>query len=187
MAQFRRWLHQSLGTIAIAASIASCTINLSVQDPQKTYEQGTQALVVGDYNQAVEKLSQVIVKTPDFAEAYVNRGVAYDGLQTPEKAIADYSEAIVLNPQLFDAYFNRGNSQATLEKWELAKADFDAAIALKPSSGKAYGNRAMAQLELGARAGAEADLQQAIARFKSQGNPTAQQQAEQSLRELQGQ
>ncbi len=182
----RKLLCQSLVSIAVACTITSCTVNLAVQDPQKTYEQGTQALVTGDYNQAVIKLSQVLVKTPEFAEAYVNRGVAYDALEAPEKAIADYSEAIALNPQLFDAHFNRGNSQARLANWALAKADFDEAIALRPSSGEAYGNRAMAQLELGEQTGAEADLQQAIAIFKDQANQAAQTQAEQKLAELQG-
>jgi len=186
MTWFGRSLCRKLSSIAIAFSITSCTVNLAVQDPQKTYEQGTQALVTGDYDRAIAKLSQVIVKTPEFAEAHVNRGVAYDGLGAPEKAIADYSQAIALDPQLFDAYFNRGNSQANLANWELARADFDEALALRPDSGEAYGNRAIAQLKLGDRAGAEADLQMAIAQFEANGNEAAQKQAEQQLAELLG-
>ncbi len=171
-------------SLTLSTVISSCTANLTLQDPQKTYDQATQALVAGDNRLAVEKLSQIIVKTPEFAEAYVNRGSAYDGLGEYGKAIADYSQAIEINPQLFDAYFNRGNSQARLGDFPLAKADFDRAIELKPMSGEAHGNRAMLQLELDDTAAARADLQKAIALFKAQGNKAAQTQAEQQLSAL---
>lgn len=185
---WKRSLAQGWRAIALSLMcstvLAGCTANLTLQDPQKTYDQATRALVAGDNRLAVEKLSQVIVKTPEFAEAYVNRGSAYDSLGEYEKAIADYGQAIEINPQLFDAYFNRGNSQARLGDFSAAKADFDQAIELKPSSGEAHGNRAMLQLELDDIAAARADLQQAIALFEAQGNGAAQAQAEQQLSTL---
>jgi len=45
---------------------------------------------------------------PEYAEAYINRGVAYAEIGKHEQAIRDYDKAIELDPEDADAYYNRG-------------------------------------------------------------------------------
>ncbi len=45
---------------------------------------------------------------PDLAEAYYNRGIAYNNLGQYQRAIEDYNEAIRLKPDLTMAYIGRG-------------------------------------------------------------------------------
>ena len=48
---------------------------------------------MAEYDQAIQLKS-------DYAEAYVNRGLAYAGKGDYDRAIADYDEAIQLQPDL---------------------------------------------------------------------------------------
>jgi tetratricopeptide (TPR) repeat protein len=54
----------------------------------------------GEYDQAIQDLSQAIRLDPQSAFPYVNRGVAYDETGKHDLAIADLTEAIRLDPRL---------------------------------------------------------------------------------------
>jgi tetratricopeptide (TPR) repeat protein len=58
---------------------------------------------------------------PNFAEAYNNRGIAYEKKGLPGRAIEDYDRAIALNPNLAEAYATRG---LTHEQLGSAEADY---------------------------------------------------------------
>lgn len=60
-----------------------------------------------DYN-------QVIRLQADDAEAYYNRGIAYENLREYQGAIVDYSQAIRLLPYFAQAYYKRGNARLEL-------------------------------------------------------------------------
>ena len=60
---------------------------------------------------------------PSFADAYNNRGIAYDKLGQYERAIQDYDEAIRLDPQYTNAYYNRGDTYQAMGKSEEAERD----------------------------------------------------------------
>ena len=64
--------------------------------------------IKGEYDKAIAHYSEALRLNPKDADAYYNRGIAWERRGEYDKAIADYSEAIRLNPNYADAYYNRG-------------------------------------------------------------------------------
>ena len=60
------------------------------------------------YQYKIDNYTTAIRLEPDNADAYGNRGVAYENLGEYNTAIADYTTAIRLDPDNADAYNNRG-------------------------------------------------------------------------------
>jgi tetratricopeptide (TPR) repeat protein len=107
-------------------------------------------------------LDVFIMKEPNFAEAYNNRGVAYDELNQHERAIEDYRKAIELNPNYAGAYSNRGVAYDELNQHERAIEDYNNAIELNPNYAEAYYNRGNAYAELNQQERAIEDYRKAI-------------------------
>ena len=84
------------------------------------------------------------VCSPDYANAYENRGNAKVNLDQYQEAIADFDEAIRLQPDYAYAYANRGNAKVNLGQYQEAIADFDEAIRLQPDNAYAYADRGLA-------------------------------------------
>ena len=61
------------------------------------------ARLSGKLTDAIEYVSKAIAKQPDFAEAYLARGLARAALGEREAALADFDHALKLNPGLKDA------------------------------------------------------------------------------------
>ena len=91
---------------------------------------------IADYDKAIEL-------APDSADAYNNRGDAYDEMGEYGKAIADYSRAIELEPCYAAAYFNRAYAYGELDDYNKAIADYSKAIELNPTDAQAYYNRGL--------------------------------------------
>ena len=72
------------------------------------YESGLRNYKKADYETAVRDISKAIELNPNLAEAYNNRGLAYNNLGKYNEAIIDLDKAIELNPKLTAAYDNRG-------------------------------------------------------------------------------
>ena len=126
------------------------------------YRQGNRNYFSGEYENAILSYEKAIKQKPDYAEAYNNRGVAYDDLGESEKAIADYSKAIELKPDNAEAYYNRGCTYDDLGESEKAIADYSKAIELKPGYADAYNNRGNAYNCIGESEKAIADYSKAI-------------------------
>ena len=73
------------------------------------FNRGNSAFMLEDFETSVENFSQTIALSPEFAEAYYNRGNAYSELLLWDKAINDYDTAWQL-VQHRRALFNKGNS-----------------------------------------------------------------------------
>lgn len=88
--------------------------------------------------QIIEYLNQAIRLQPDFAEAYVLRGNAYQGCDfissssVSGMAMEDYAQAIRIKPDLPQAYYFRGFAYVKLERYQQADEDFNEAIRLMP-------------------------------------------------------
>jgi tetratricopeptide (TPR) repeat protein len=57
---------------------------------------GETEIALKQYSQAITDCTAAIGLRPGFAEAYYNRGLAYDRLKQHDKAADDYSEVIRL-------------------------------------------------------------------------------------------
>ena len=97
---------------------------------------------MADYSKAIEL-------DPKYAHAWYNRGVAYNKLGQPDKAVADFSRAIELDPKYAHAWNNRGVAYNKLGQPDKAVADFSKAIELDPKYALAWYNRGLAYSQAG--------------------------------------
>ncbi len=67
------------------------------------FRQGNTARYSGDYDRAIVAYDEAIRLNPNYAVAFINRGLAYEQKGDNDRAIADYDEAIRLDPK--DAVF----------------------------------------------------------------------------------
>ncbi len=127
----------------------------------EAYQKGKSCLEKGDSDAAIAAFTEAIRLDPKLANAYTDRGVAYEGKGDLDKAIADYAEAIRLDPKTALAYYNRGIAYAKKRDVDKAIADYTEAIRLDPKLVQAYCNRATAYEKKGDNARAEEDFAQA--------------------------
>ena len=102
-----------------------------------------------NYDKAIADYTEAIRLDPKFAEAYYNRGVAYENKGEYDKAIADYTEAIRLDPKYAEAYNSRGFAYGNKGEHDKAIADYTEAIRLDPKYANAYYNRGVRLREEG--------------------------------------
>jgi tetratricopeptide (TPR) repeat protein len=119
-----------------------------------------------DYDLAITEFSEAIRLKPDYAEAYYNRGLAFDSKGEHDKAIADFGEAIRLKPDFGYAYDGRGVAEYLKGDYDKAIADENEAIRLDPNQARVYYNRGLACGRKGDVDNAFADFNEAI-RLKS--------------------
>jgi tetratricopeptide (TPR) repeat protein len=111
---------------------------------------------------ALVKFTKAIELNPAYAEAYADRGNAYNSLGQPQKGLADCVKAIELNPQFAVAYNNRGVAYERLRQAGNAIADYTKAIELNPKYATACFNRGNLYGGLGKPREALVDLTKAI-------------------------
>tara|TARA_B100001250_G_scaffold407858_1_gene429320 strand:+ start:602 stop:1150 length:549 start_codon:yes stop_codon:yes gene_type:complete len=105
----------------------------------KAYDYGEN----GEYQLAINNYSKAIRINPDNASAYLNRGVAYEGLEKYEEAIADYTRAIKIDPEYAEkGYMKIGIIKGDLQKHTEAITYFTKVIEINDSSSTAYFMRA---------------------------------------------
>lgn len=104
--------------------------------------QGCSDLAIADYNRAIEL-------NPNFAEAYADRGSAYDFKGRQDLALADYNRAIQLDPNIPRAYNGRGWVYHQQRLYDQAIAEYTAAIRIDPKFAPAYCNRGFAYADIG--------------------------------------
>ena len=125
--------------------------------------------------------NKVIELAPDSADAYYNRGDAYDEMGEYGKAIADYNKAIELDPNHALAYYNRGCAYGEIGAYDKAIADYSKALELNPNDALAYYNRGLAYRERGEIPKAVSDLEKCI---RLSTDPELTKDAQQALSEI---
>ena len=93
--------------------------------------------------------TRATAQTPDDAEAYNLRGIAYSENGDQDRAIATFSKAIELKPDFAEAYNNRGIAYGEKGEYNLAIEDYNKTIQLKPNRAEAYNNRGAAYINKG--------------------------------------
>lgn len=87
--------------------------------------------------QAVELLDRALQLEPDYAEAFVRRGLAKSELGAREEAFDDLTAAIRLHPTA-EAYAYRGLVSIRAKDWRAAGRDLDYSLELDRSQSKAH-------------------------------------------------
>ena len=111
------------------------------------FQHGNLLMMIKQIYSAIEHYSHAIELDPNYAEAYTNRGLAYQSKDEYDRAIRDHNKAINLNPNYAEAYFNRGGAYKGKDNWDHALADFTKAIELKPGFAGAYNHRGVVYLD----------------------------------------
>ena len=78
---------------------------------------------------------------PQWADAYITRGIARVFKNNMDSAMMDFNKAIELNPDKFEGYSNRGNMNCILGKFDEGLKDYNMALKLNPDLKDGYINR----------------------------------------------
>lgn len=141
------WIPIVLLVLGTAAWVAIDYVSGAPGRARAALEDGMRAQGANDFKAAIAKFtdSLAILET---AEAYLERGNAYQNLNQNEQALADWSRAVDHDPSLAPAYIARATFYR--RSGQLAKAipDLDIAIGLAPSV-DAYFQRGQVYAEMG--------------------------------------
>ena len=99
-------------------------------------------LVSEDYKEKLKYYNKAITANPDYADAYINRGLVKNELKDYDGSIEDYDRAIELDPRCSLAYNNRGYTKHKKGDYEGALKDYNKAILLNPKLNIALDNKA---------------------------------------------
>jgi tetratricopeptide (TPR) repeat protein len=116
-----------------------------------------------DLDLGIEYYANAIRLMPDFAEAYNNRGAAYNNKGEYDRAIADLNKAISLNPNFVSPFVNRGNAYEKKGNYDQAIIDYNRALLLCPEDAELFVNRGLAYRGKGDYESAFNDYNKAIA------------------------
>jgi len=161
----QRKLIQRTLVILVFAGAGGWIYNYWASAPDRAQEEAALAvklLGVGTYDQAMRHFDRAIRIWPDYADAYLNRGLAEHGASHRAEALADFDRALALDPGLTRAYNARG--QIFLENGDVQQTirDCTKSIQVSPSV-DAYYQRGEAYEKLGEHQKAIADFDAAIA------------------------
>ncbi|MDC1194888.1 tetratricopeptide repeat protein, partial [Pseudomonadota bacterium] len=101
---------------------------------------GMSAVQLKMLDDAIEAYKKCIILKPDYAEAYINMGVALKDQGKFEEAIEAYNKALLLKPDYAVSYSNIGNALKGQGKLEEAIEAYKKALSLKPDYADAYIN-----------------------------------------------
>jgi tetratricopeptide (TPR) repeat protein len=79
---------------------------------------------LGQTDRAIADYDRAIRLVPGYAQAFYNRGLAYDDKGEPDRAIANYDQAIRLVPTYAMAFYRRGLDLRGLGRQAPAEEDF---------------------------------------------------------------
>ena len=135
---------------------------------QDTFFQTRQSVTANkDCIGTVADLDRLIKQKPDYAEAYIMRGIALHKQGHNQIAVSDFTKALALDSgnkkQLkARAYLARGICYRSMGQDQKAIADFCKAIAVDPKLSLAYRERASLYSKQGRRSLAEKDYEKAL-------------------------
>ena len=144
----------SVGRYAEAAAVYQEVLGKDSRNVDAGFNLGLAYLRLKQAQQAANEFTtvisqRVISQDSSLAEAYYQRGNAYDDLGEPHLAVADYAEAVAIKGDYLQAFYNRGVVLARLGRHNEAIIDFDQVVELSPSISNAYLNRGASLDEIG--------------------------------------
>ena len=151
--------------VALALLIAGATVWLRIPQTltvNTLLRQAETAKQMGQNNDAINYLNQVLAVKPDHSHALAQRSALLWENGKSEQALQDLTNAIEANPERADAYYQRGNLRFQLGDLQGAIADYGEALQRQDDYTDAYVNRGSARADLGDEAGAVQDYTAAI-------------------------
>lgn len=116
---------------------------------EDSFAEAKKMLELGRYPRAVTLLTAVINRGEHLPHAYSLRGIAYDRMGLPAKAVKDLSDYIARKPSDPRGYLLRGDAQNFNLDHDAALKDYTKAIELAPKSAEAHLGRGLAHAGLG--------------------------------------
>jgi len=113
--------------------------------------------------QEVIRLTDLVLRQTQSADAYLYRGTAKFNLGDKEAAIADHNQALTVNSQYPLAYLMRGIAKSDLGDKQGAIADYNQVLAINPRNTDDYTIRGWAKIFLGDEQGGIAEYNRALA------------------------
>jgi tetratricopeptide (TPR) repeat protein len=133
-----------------------------LEQARSLISEAAEQIALTNYDEAIVLCNKAIAVSPNYPNAYNQRGIIYGLKGQFEKAIADYSIAIKLNPYNSLLYYNRGNAQYKENDFDSAIENFSKAIELSPRLLISYSSRCAAFLVKGKFNQALSDCSKAI-------------------------
>ncbi|MDE0483480.1 MAG: tetratricopeptide repeat protein [Candidatus Poribacteria bacterium] len=99
----------------------------------KMLNAGKRSLKNENFSEAVQQFTAVIEASPNFAEGYNQRAIAYFMLEEWENALADCKQTIKLNPHHFGALAGIGHVYLRLGKIDAAVDAYKQALIINPN------------------------------------------------------
>jgi tetratricopeptide (TPR) repeat protein len=90
------------------------------------------------YQEAVHQFDRALSLNPQFADAYLNRGLAERNLNRPDAALTDFEKALDLDPSLTLAHDELGNLYTARGDTQKALDQFTQSIGSKPTANGLY-------------------------------------------------
>jgi tetratricopeptide (TPR) repeat protein len=124
--------------------------------------QAADQLIAGKMQEALTTVEEAIRSQPNYASAYLARGIFRAEAEDFRGAIPDYDQAIRLNPDSSFSYHYRGAAHLGLGNFRGAITDFGEAIRLNPTNALTYYGRGLSHFLAGDFREAISDLDEAI-------------------------
>lgn len=116
----------------------------------------------GQGAEAIPVLDAVLKAVPNNSDAYYQRGLAYENLDLPEKALADYVACLKLDDLRTDALNNKAVQLAKLNRYHEAIAAFTELVDLDREDFLGFRNRGLCRFDMHDNAGALLDYETAL-------------------------
>jgi tetratricopeptide (TPR) repeat protein len=157
----RAKVYEQTSSNADLAKLYSCAIKM-FPDNAAFYRMRAFAYYrLGQYANAIDDCSRVVLITPNYAPAYETRGNLYRKIHEYRKAVADYNTALDLCPTLAGAIANRAATKKDLGDYSDAIQDYTDLIDAQPKNPEWYRERAGLYDKLGKHDLALSDLEKA--------------------------
>jgi len=134
----------------------------SPDSPEVTLERARILMAQDQTASAIPLLDLVIESAPRNSEAFFQRGVAYENLELPEKALADYDACLKLDEFRTDALNNKAVQLAKLKRMDEAVLAFTELVDLDREDFLGYRNRGLCRFDQKDYANAMDDYNKAI-------------------------
>jgi len=121
------------------------------------------------YSRIIVAYYKAVEFNPQLANAWYNKGVAFDDQDKYGEAITAYDNAIEINPRLAGAWYNKGLALGSQGKYNEAILAYNKAIEIDPKDAYIWYNKGMAFRLLGRTAEADETFAQAKRKWNREG------------------